>query len=76
MAASSGGFAGAVTADQGDPLTGVELEIGMIEQGNVAIGQTGVVKLEIGHRSAMKTAPRRAPRWEGYDFTAWQALRW
>jgi len=43
------GFAGPVTADQGNPFTGIELEIGMVEQGNVAIGQAGIVELEIGH---------------------------
>ncbi len=51
MAASSEGFAGAVTADQGDPLTGVELEIGMIEKRHMAVGKTGSGKFEVGHRS-------------------------
>ena len=45
------GFAGAVAADQGDPLTGVELEIGMIEKRHMAVGKTGSGKFEVGHRS-------------------------
>ena len=45
------GFAGAVAADQGDPLTGVELKIGMIEKRHMAVGKTGSGKFEVGHRS-------------------------
>ena len=35
------GLAGAVAADQRHPFLGVELEIGVVEQGNVAKGEAG-----------------------------------
>ena len=44
-----GGFAGAVAPDQGNPLTGIQLQLGMIEQGNMAIGQAGSSQFETGH---------------------------
>ncbi|EWS54886.1 hypothetical protein X551_02314 [Methylibium sp. T29] len=43
------GLAGAVAADQADALTGLEREAGVVEQGDVAIGQVGVGEGQQGH---------------------------
>jgi hypothetical protein len=37
-----GRFARTVAADQGDPLTGIELKLGMIEKRHMAVGKAGV----------------------------------
>ncbi|MPN62116.1 hypothetical protein SDC9_209863 [bioreactor metagenome] len=42
-------LAGAVAADQGHPLAGVELEFGVIEQRHVTVGEAGVGKFQVGH---------------------------
>ena len=44
-----GRLAGAVAADQRDPLAGVELKIGVIEQRHVAEGKAGIDKTQVGH---------------------------
>ena len=43
------GLAGAVAADQADSFTGFERERGVVEQGDMAVGEVGVGKGQQGH---------------------------
>ena len=45
------GFAGAVAPDEADPLTSLQGEIGVIEQGHVAEGQLRIEECDEGHEA-------------------------
>src|SRR5205823_3767408 len=56
-------LAGAVAADQADPLAGFERQRRAVEQGDVAEGEVGVGKGEDGHgKKAARGAPAVAIR--------------
>jgi hypothetical protein len=62
--AQQGRFTGAVSPDQRDPFTGIELKIGLIEKRHVAEGKRSVGKNQVRHErgrlSSRKSGERRA----------------